>query len=136
VTKEELKALARRHAVEERVIFHGFVKPEGMETLLKKCGIFLSASAFEGFGMSMLEAMSVGLIPFVQPNESFRELIDAGQVGACVDFTQVQDAAEKIAALIPNIKPADRASAREYAAKFSWDELARNTMQDYGTFSG
>lgn len=136
VTRAELKTVIKRHAIEDRVILHGFVKPDDMETLLKNCGVFLSASAFEGFGMSMLEAMSVGLVPFVQPNESFRELVDAGQVGACIDFTQMQDAAAQIAALIPEIKPVDRISARDYAAKFSWDDLARNTIRDYKKFSG
>ena len=91
VTTAELSAQALRLGIEKEVIFHGFISPAYLQAVLRGCGWFLSASLFEGFGMSMLEAMAVGLVPFAQPNESFRELIADGGVGECVDFTRAED---------------------------------------------
>jgi alpha-1,3-mannosyltransferase len=88
VSLEELSALANRLGIAERVVLHGVMAPSAMPDVLKQCGYFVSASTYEGFGMSMLEAMSVGLIPFVQPNEAFKELIGLAGVGACVRFEE------------------------------------------------
>lgn len=131
VKKADLASLAASLGVEKDVSFHGFLAPEEMKKVLRGCGWFLSASAFEGFGMSMLEAMAVGLIPFVQPNESFRELIDAGGVGACVDFTRPERAAAEIAGRLGEIGSGDREKARLFALQFSWEKLAEDTIAAY-----
>lgn len=135
VTEASLKEVAERVGIADRVILHGFIKPEKMEAVLKNCGFFVSASSFEGFGMSMLEGMSIGLIPFVQPNGSFRDLVKTGGVGACIDFATPQESAAQIVSLTRAVKPQDRAAARSFAARFSWDELARATMQAYEKYA-
>ena len=131
VTRLSLSALAEEHGIGDSVIFHGYLLPEKMESVLRHCGYFLSASSFEGFGMSMLEAMAVGLIPFVQPNESFRELVDGGGVGACVDFARPEEAAASIAARLEKITMQDREKACDYARRFSWEQLALDTVECY-----
>ncbi len=128
---KDLTLLAKRLGVSEKVIFHGFISPEEMQKILQGCGTFLSASSFEGFGMSMLEAMSLGLIPFVQPNESFRELVAASGVGACVDFTSPEEAAAEISGRLSHIGRHDRQKAQEFALLFSWQKLAEETLQTY-----
>jgi alpha-1,3-mannosyltransferase len=131
VTKLSLSALAEEQGVRDSVIFYGYLTPENMESALKRCGYFLSASSFEGFGMSMLEAMAVGLIPFVQPNGSFRELVAGGGAGACVDFSKPEEAAAFIAAHLEKITLQDRERARDYARQFSWEQLAQDTLESY-----
>lgn len=134
VTRENLRNLAQSLGVVEDVVFHGFLSSENMTEVLKKCGWFLSASSFEGFGMSMLEGMAIGLIPFVQPNESFRELISAGKVGTCVDFNAPDKAAREIVNKMAIVTPAERVRARNFAREFSWDRLAKETVEIYGKF--
>ncbi len=136
VSVASLSSLASGHGVEKEVIFHGFVTSQELQAILRDCGWFVSASSFEGFGMSMLEAMSVGLVPFVQPNESFRELVSAGKVGMCVDFTKPVEAAASIAKHLGSISLPDRRRAREFAAGFSWDKLAEETITAYREFCG
>lgn len=131
VTRSSLSALAKERNVGDSVIFHGYLAPEEMESILRQCGYFLSASSFEGFGMSMLEAMAVGLIPFVQPNESFRELVETGDVGVCVDFTRPEEAAGSIAAHLGKVTLQDRKKAQEYSREFSWENLAQDTLECY-----
>lgn len=131
VSRSSLSDLAAERDIDNDVIFHGFLTPEDMEAVLRRCGFFLSASSFEGFGMSMLESMTVGLIPFVQPNGSFRELVKEGGVGACVNFNIPEVAAETIAAHIKKIAPQDRKQAQDFSKPFSWEKLAQDTLESY-----
>lgn len=131
VLRDDLRKQALDLGISDRVTIHGFVDQKEMQTILKKCGYFISASSFEGFGMSMLEGMSVGLIPFVQPNGSFRDLIKQGGIGACVDYTDSIAAATDIKKGLSNIKLEDRIAAQKFAASFSWEELAAKTLSAY-----
>ena len=131
VRQSDLSLLAKSCGVEDDVVFHGFIASEHMANVLRGCGWFISASSFEGFGMSMLEAMSVGLIPFVQPNESFLELIAAGKVGSAVDFTNPGRAAAQISEQMNGVSMKDRQKARDFALQFSWEKLAKDTISVY-----
>lgn len=127
---EPLRKLAQARGVEEAVVFHGGTTRTRMGEIAMECGYFLSASTFEGFGMSMIEAMSVGLIPFVEGNESFRELLDRAGVGFYGDFTQTDAIAAQIAAALP-AQSAERARAASFAKQFSWGDLTRNVLDGY-----
>jgi len=131
VTLTELAELAARLKITDSVKFHGCMAPADMPSVLRQCGYFVSASSFEGFGMSMLEAMSVGLIPFVYPNESFKELIEECQLGACVRFDEPENAAQSIAEKLPSIQGQDRQAAQDFAALYSWDKLVEGSLQSY-----
>lgn len=131
VTLEELAGVAEACKVKDAVNLHGFIAHDEVQAILPECGYFVSASSFEGFGMSLLEGMSVGLIAFVQPNEAFRELIDLGKIGRCVDYRQPEEAAQQIASAIAAVAPEDRISARAFAARFSWTELAAKSIEAY-----
>jgi alpha-1,3-mannosyltransferase len=131
VPRSDLSSLAKSSGAGDDVIFHGFIAADKMSDVLRDCGWFISASSFEGFGMSMLEAMSVGLIPFVQPNESFLELIAAGKVGASVNFGSPGLAASQISERMDGVTMADRQKARDFALLFSWEKLAEDTVRVY-----
>lgn len=131
VSVEDLAQVAKAEKIEEHVKLHGFIAHEEVQAILPRCGYFVSASRFEGFGMSLLEGMSVGLIPFVQPNPAFKELIQLGGIGACVDFDAPQQAAAHIALTLADVTSAQREAARAFAATFSWDELAKRSIEAY-----
>ena len=123
VSMEELQLTAAKLRVAEHIVFHGASERAEMMDIAQKCGYFLSASSFEGFGMSMLEAMSVGIIPFVQGNESFIELVEQGGVGTIVDFQNPEKAAREIAESLPKIDDTMRQKAQNFSHTFSWAEL-------------
>lgn len=132
VSIDDLAKVAEAEKIQEHVKLHGFISHGEVQAILPHCGYFVSASRFEGFGMSLLEGMSVGLIPFVQPNPAFQELIALGGIGACVDFDQPQQAAAYIAqALAQGITPEQRKGAKDFAATFSWEELAKRSIEAY-----
>lgn len=131
VSAEALTQKARDCGVEDAVRLHGFASPEDLRRIAASCGFFVSASEYEGFGMSMLEAMSVGLVPLVQPNESFRELVTEAKIGHLIDYSDPSPAASMMAdAMRAQTGPA-RQAAKEFAAKFSWEKLADDVLQIY-----
>jgi len=131
VLRSDLNHKIETLGIADRVTIYGFVAQTEMDHILKQCGYFFSASSYEGFGMSMLEGMSVGLIPFVQPNGSFRDLINQGAIGFCVDYLHPDNAASTIAKKLNNITNNDRERARKFSLEFSWPKLAEKTVQAY-----
>jgi alpha-1,3-mannosyltransferase len=131
VTQESLAVLAENLGISDYVIFHGTLAPQDMPGVMHECRYFVSASTYEGFGMSMLEGMSVGLVPFVQPNEAFKELIDLAKVGACVPFDEPERAAAIIAATIPGVTKDTQKKAQAFSALYSWDKLVASSLQSY-----
>ena len=59
VSPLELAQAAERHGVSDRVKLYGRLDREHLAAVARRCGLFVSASRYEGFGMSMIEAMSV-----------------------------------------------------------------------------
>jgi alpha-1,3-mannosyltransferase len=131
VTLDSLRAAATQFNVAESVEFHGAATRSDMQNIAQQCGYFLSASSFEGFGMSMLEGMTVGMIPFVEGNESFTELVSQSGIGLCVRYADAHTAASEIAALLPTVTDDTRFRAQAFARTFSWDELAWKTARAY-----
>lgn len=126
----DLSNVAQEQGIKDDVIFHGAATSERMAEIAQSCGYFVSASSFEGFGMSMLEAMSIGLIPFVHENESFSELVGESNVGRCTNFNDTECAASAFMSM-PAPDNATREKARVFAARFSWDGLIKRTDKEY-----
>lgn len=131
VTVENVKSIADREGIAQDVTFHGAASAERLREIVRSCGFFVSGSTFEGFGMSMLEAMSVGLIPLVQPNKSFDELVNRSGVGLLTDFGEPGTAAAAIAAYLPGLDMIKRTRAQEFSRNFSWKALIESTSSYY-----
>ncbi len=127
----DMARLAERHGISERVLLHGRVDGRQLTEIAKSCGIYASASAYEGFGMSLIEAMSVGLVPVVQPNAAFAELIGAARVGALTDFARPSVAARTIREQLDLLDNEQRREARAFSTRFSWSGHAKRTLRLY-----
>lgn len=126
-----LRAHAAELGVAHRVVFHGALSRDDLAALALRAGVFVSASAYEGFGMAMVEAMGAGLVPVVHANASFQELLGGAGIGALVDFSYAGAAAEAIAAASNALNPAQRERAIAFARRYSWREHARETLAFY-----
>lgn len=60
---ERIAALAKEEGVENRVTMTGLIPRDEVFRRLNECGIYVSASLVEGMPVSVLEAMTLGLIP-------------------------------------------------------------------------
>lgn len=127
-------ALAEQAAaagVADRVHIHGAVSSKRLAEIARGCGVFVSASEYEGFGMSLIEAMSVGLIPVVQPNDSFQQLLNAADIGSLVSFDAPLQAATCAAKAIACLTDESRAQAIDFAASYTWSNHAAATAKLY-----
>lgn len=131
VTIGELARQADKLDMAARVQFHGRVSAERLSEIARQCGVFVSASTYEGFGMSLIEAMSIGLAPVAHPNASFSEILSAAPIGRLAPFDNAVEAANAIRGELDAVSDDRRAQARAFSAKFSWTANAEHTNQRY-----
>ncbi|MGH6951585.1 MAG: glycosyltransferase family 4 protein [Vitreimonas sp.] len=131
VTLLQLAQLSHRLGVSERVQLHGPLDRARLAAVARQCGVFASASSYEGFGMSLVEAMSVGLVPVVQSNAAFVELMSNANVGALTDFTRLDAAARALRGALDALDPLQRERAMAYAQNFAWPQHAETTLKLY-----
>lgn len=103
--------------------------------LLKKYAgcIALITSRYEGFSLSLIEAMSQGLVPICFPVGVVPEIIHNGENGFIV-YT-IEDAEEKINLLLKDtpLRHHMALSAKETAKQFKSDIMIEKTLALYGT---
>lgn len=115
--------------IAEAVILAGFV--EDLRPWYNHADLFVYPSIFEGFGLPPLEAMACGTPVVTSSAGSLREVVDDAalvvppndQMTLFIAMRSILDDAG-LAARLSNAGP-------ERAARFSWDETARRTVQVY-----
>lgn len=103
------------------VTYHGFLSSAELRAVSESCGYVVSASSYEGFGMSMVEGMSVGLLPVMHDNAAFREIHALSGVGLICDFASPATCAERFLAWRQDVAPESGRVAADYARAQSWD---------------
>ncbi len=127
-----LIALAKSLKVEQAVDFVGEVSGEQLAVEYASAGWLVSASRFEGFGLSLIEGMSAGCVPIVNRIAAFEDIIEYGRNGFLIDFEKTEEAARTIASLLTSGPSQEIASAaRATALNYSWDEKAPRFMEIY-----
>jgi alpha-1,3-mannosyltransferase len=121
------------HGLEKNAIFHGFLETDALIEVAKTCGFIISASSYEGFGISIVEGMSVGLLPVMHDNAAFRETFERSGCGLLADFDDPAQAARDFAAWCGTIT---RTEQQERAARFAraqgWDAVVDVYYRFYG----
>ena len=77
---EKIRLLSRKEGVEDRVEMTGLLPRDEVFCRLNECGIYVSASLVEGMPVSVLEAMSVGLVPVLSDIAPHQEVAKSGQL--------------------------------------------------------
>ncbi len=122
---KELQRLVSKYHAEKQILFCGTTND--VESVLKEGDIFAFPSAYEGFGMSMAEGMSMGLPAVGYKNcPAVNELIQDGVNGyLCEDgVADFRDKLKKLMedrALRVKMGAAARESMKAYAPEKIWD---------------
>lgn len=107
-----------------RLVFHDGVTDDEYAELLRSATALVTASRDEGFGIPLLEAMSLGVPVVVSDIEIFREV--AGDAGLYADPDDPVGFAERIRELADTDAWGVRSRAsRSQAARFSWAHSAQ-----------
>jgi alpha-1,3-mannosyltransferase len=132
-----LRASLERRAVElglgGRVRFHGATSREELYSLMERAQLFVSASAYEGFGLSTIEAMSAATVPVVTAVGAHPNVIEHGVSGflADADATGLSEYIERALRMSPEEAAAMGEAARAATRRFSWTEIAPQYEQLY-----
>lgn len=112
--------------------FLGYVTQEKLPELYANAEAFIFPSLYEGFGIPVLEAMTVGC-PVITSNVSSLPEV-GGKAAVYVDPLNINDIKEKIDYVL-NLKEKERKviidKGLKQAAKFSWEKTARETVKIY-----
>jgi alpha-1,3-mannosyltransferase len=109
-----------------RVRFHGEVSDEELYRLLERAHMFVSASSYEGFGLSTVEAMSAATVVVVTPVGAHPDVIEHGVSGLLTDPQATRLAAhmERVVRMPEETLLRMGEAARAATKRFSWSQIA------------
>lgn len=113
------------------VVFTDYVEAADLPALYSGARCFVFPSAYEGFGLPVLEAMSCGTPTVAYRNSSMPEV--AGDAGLLVDEQQPGQLLEAIRNVLARDDLAGELKAKglEQAKRFRWEDTARKTLAVY-----
>jgi alpha-1,3-mannosyltransferase len=117
-----------------KIQVHLGLSDQGMLEVMNECSFFVSASEYEGFGQTVVEAMSAGLLPIVNRIASFEKIVGATSVGRLTDFSTPAAAAKDAVEFMTWAKRRyveARAEAIAASSSYSWETVGRRFTEVY-----
>ena len=126
---DHLRGLIAAAGLERSVTVRVGLDDDATAQVLAGASVFVSASDFEGFGLVLIEALSAGLVPLVQPNAAFRARAARQREVVLVDYADPAAAAAacRDAVARPGTGPRQAADLSCYA----WSGVARRYADVY-----
>ncbi len=131
--EKTLKRMTSELNLGSRVCFLGFVGGEKKLSLLQQASLMVIPSRFESFPIGLLEALACGTPLVAARVGGIQDIIHPGENGWLFEPENVDDLTEKMNEALHN--PEKRAVYRQNglktAAGYSWENVARQTLQTY-----
>ncbi len=127
---DPLLALLNDPLLTDRVHLPGYLAPDRLPTLYAAAELFVIPSWYEGFGLTMLEAMACGTPVIASNRGSLPEM--AGEAATLVD-PQPETLADAIQNILADqdLRTRLTSAGLKRARRFTWQETARLTVQSY-----
>jgi UDP-glucose:(heptosyl)LPS alpha-1,3-glucosyltransferase len=131
------RTLASSLGIADSVTFAG-AHAEGVEAFYHASDLFMMLSAFDTFGMVVLEAMAARLPVILSANVGAKDLVEEGVNGYVLpDRLDADIAAGKIVLLVdPTLRAAMGEAGRRTAQRHGWDRLAEEVAGVYDSVTG
>jgi len=115
----------------ERIRYVGYLSPEDKIRVIARAAMFIFPSLYEGFGLPVIEAMSLGVPVIASRRASLPEI--CGDAALLIDPENVGDIAQAMKKLSDDPVLAGKLaeSGLKRSADFSWSRTARETSQAY-----
>jgi glycosyltransferase involved in cell wall biosynthesis len=123
----ELKALAARLGVAERVRFLGTLPQDRLRTLYSAANGLVLASVREGWPNVLLEAMACGTPVVVSRVGGTPEIVALPEAGVILEERSAKGVVDGIRKLLASLP--DRAATRRYAEGFGWDATTNGQIR-------
>ena len=130
---EVVHEAARKSPNADLIRFTGFVDAADMPRLWDEAGFYVFPSLFEGFGLSLVEAMAKGVPCACSNNGSLGEI--AGDVAVTFDPYDVDSIADALKMLLCESQEAREARVArgfEWIKRFSWEDHAKGIVELLG----
>ena len=116
-----------------RVHFHGAASREQVYELLERAHMFVSASSYEGFGLSTIEAMSAATVAVVTAVGVHPDVIEDGLSGVLMDqqASGLADHMERVLSMPAEQLERMGEAARAATKRFSWSRIVPQYEQLY-----
>jgi alpha-1,3-mannosyltransferase len=128
--RNRYEALAEQIGLSGSVQIVGAVDADQLTKEYAAAAIFVSASRYEGFGISAIEARSAGCRLLLQRNDAFTALFGADSGATLVDYQMLDDAGEKLMSLLKTAGSGDE-GGRASMARYSWGRKAQEWLMIY-----
>lgn len=126
-----LLSLAESLGVENKIVSVG---PKYGKDLIKayaSANVFVSAAEYEGFGISVLEAMAAGCPVIVNDIKAFRNFVTHGKNGYITDYSDEKAAAGFITDVLRSSLEKISARAKKYAKSYDWTSGTEQAVKVY-----
>ena len=128
-----LRQLAREGGYEDQVVYLGQVSEEDLVAWYNRAALVVVPSAFEGFGLAVLEAQACGTPVLATDTDGLRDLIEDGRTGKLAPYGEAE-ALGRIAGELLCDSEARRALADggyHEAQQFDWDRVVEQWRNVY-----
>lgn len=131
--RKNLEEQSRRLSIQDQVVFHGFLTPNEVRTILFRAKIHVVCSSAEPFGLTALEGMAEGACVIAPEIGGLKEFIHDGINGVLYPYGEIEILTLKLKELINNEEMRLKLSqkAKETAQAMSWDVSAGQTAEQY-----
>ena len=127
----DFKDQIRKLNLQDDVILLGYVDDKTLQWLYQSCFAFVYPTFFEGFGLPVLEAMSLGTAVIASKVTSIPEIVgNAGILVDPVEDKQIANAMDELAGNQEHLT-ALRSAALRQSTLFGWENAARETLALY-----
>ena len=132
----DIPGTVSRCGLEGRVVRLPYVSDEDLLLLYNACGLFVYPSLYEGFGLSVVEAMACGTPVACSNTTSLPEV--AGDAALYFDPECAEEMAEAIARALGDKELAAKLSeaGKERASRFSWSRAAEEALRVFDEAMG
>ena len=119
----KLTDLISLYGLNKNIFIHENLTDNGILYYLNKCSFVVSASEYEGFGLSAIECMAAGLFPFLSDIKSFQSIVSESKVGKIFDFENTKSRRNEFFRVMKDVEnnyPRYRGDCIMSSAKYSW----------------
>ena len=128
---DETFSFMKESGINEHLRLTGYLEDEELRALYSSCKAFIYPSLYEGFGLPPLEAMACGAPVVASRIPALQETL--GDAAILVEPVDVDGLARVIIDILENedIRQALISAGLKQAAKFSWENAAKQTYEVY-----
>jgi alpha-1,3-mannosyltransferase len=133
-TTQQLLELAKVAGVADATRFEINPSDTELRALIGEASYFACLSAYEGFGLAAVEAMSAGLLPLLSGIAPFQRLVAQSHIGIIIDPDDLSGAAKRVQESLvedPASYAKQRAQVIAAVRRYDWGAVAIQYSQVY-----